>query len=317
MNASYKIVLLGAFVLFAAVIGYYVLSGSGGEQADEKPAGTGLAKNTPASGDPGPADSTADEPEKTPPSRPGILDPEPVRPGLSRERTPGEVTIDVPDEDETDTPTATPGAGEGTGPASDPDNRLALDDRPGPGETERPGPGTTEDVTTTDDRPGPDTSGTETADIADDTTTPDPAETERPAPRETAGTPRTYTVKPGDTFASIAVAVYGEERAWFDIAQANPSVDPKRLQVDQVIVLPDLSGGATEPEEATPPAPGNDQTYTVRPGDNLSGIAEKFYGDSEAWDLIYNRNRDKIGPRPDMIKVGMELIIPQAYNGAD
>lgn len=338
MNASYKIVLLGAFVLFAAVIGYYVFTDNG-QDAQANPTAKPLANSDP---DP-PADrSDDDQREPTPP---------PTRPGTETGRvdlqTPptggetGEVTVDVPDTGEIgirfpagtepDTGIGSLGGVTGLIERTPPGTHDTGGERIGPGATEtgttdttdtdtgstdigdnggdgpRVGPGDTGDRTTTEDTADTDTgTGTETE-----------TRTERPAPPRTGNTPQKYTVQGGDTFASIALKIYGEEAAWFDIAQANPLVDPKKLQVDQVIVLPLRDTTAREREEVKPPAPGNDQTYTVRPGDTLSGIAKKFYGDTEAWDLIYNRNRNKIGQRPDDIKVGMQLIIPQAYSGAE
>lgn len=55
-----------------------------------------------------------------------------------------------------------------------------------------------------------------------------------------------------------------------------------------------------------------EQTYTVQPGDFLSAIALKFYGDgSEAsWHRIYDANRDMIGDDPTQLTPGMILIIP-------
>ncbi len=54
------------------------------------------------------------------------------------------------------------------------------------------------------------------------------------------------------------------------------------------------------------------QTYSVQPGDFLSAIAQKFYGDgSEAsWRKIYEANKAVIGPDPTQLKVGMVLVIP-------
>ncbi|AFZ33380.1 SCP-like extracellular (plasmid) [Gloeocapsa sp. PCC 7428] len=56
----------------------------------------------------------------------------------------------------------------------------------------------------------------------------------------------------------------------------------------------------------------SDQQYTVQPGDFLSAIAQRFYGDgSEAgWRKIYDANRDVIGPDPAKIEPGMVLTIP-------
>ena len=52
------------------------------------------------------------------------------------------------------------------------------------------------------------------------------------------------------------------------------------------------------------------QTYTVQPGDTLSKIAEKVYGDGNQWRLIYEANRNVIRGNPDQIQVGMVLVIP-------
>jgi len=52
--------------------------------------------------------------------------------------------------------------------------------------------------------------------------------------------------------------------------------------------------------------------YTVQPGDTLSIIAQKFYGDgSEAsWRKIYEANRAVIGNDPNQLQAGMVLVIP-------
>ncbi|MBW4598391.1 MAG: LysM peptidoglycan-binding domain-containing protein [Calothrix sp. FI2-JRJ7] len=52
--------------------------------------------------------------------------------------------------------------------------------------------------------------------------------------------------------------------------------------------------------------------YTVQPGDTLSKIAEKFYGDGSeiSWRKIYEANRAVIGNDPNQITVGMILVIP-------
>ncbi len=59
-----------------------------------------------------------------------------------------------------------------------------------------------------------------------------------------------------------------------------------------------------------PKKSGTVESYTVKEGDTLSKIAEKIYGDPEAYQKIYDANKKAIGPDPDMIKVGLELTIP-------
>jgi len=49
---------------------------------------------------------------------------------------------------------------------------------------------------------------------------------------------RTYTIRKGDTLWGIAKNAYGSGQRWVDIAQANPSLDPKKLVIGKQIVLP-------------------------------------------------------------------------------
>lgn len=50
-------------------------------------------------------------------------------------------------------------------------------------------------------------------------------------------------------------------------------------------------------------------TYTVQPGDTLSGIAKKHLGDGNAYMKIYDANRDQLSD-PDKIKPGQVLKMP-------
>ncbi len=122
---------------------------------------------------------------------------------------------------------------------------------------------------------------------------------------------RTYTVQPGDTLSSIADDLYDNDRRWVDIAQANPTVDPIRLKVGQVLKLPPEEE-LRETDSPRAAAPGSVVVYTVRPGDNLSSIAEQYYGDPTLWRFIFNANRDQLGNNPDRIQGGMKLQIPPA-----
>lgn len=55
---------------------------------------------------------------------------------------------------------------------------------------------------------------------------------------------------------------------------------------------------------------GQGQSYTVKPGDNLSKISKEFYGDPNQYMKIFYANRDKLSD-PDKLKVGQQLTIPQ------
>ena len=57
----------------------------------------------------------------------------------------------------------------------------------------------------------------------------------------------------------------------------------------------------------------NPRIHIVQPGENLSNIAKTYYGDEQEahWITLYNFNREIIGENPDLIQVGMALIIPE------
>jgi nucleoid-associated protein YgaU len=50
-------------------------------------------------------------------------------------------------------------------------------------------------------------------------------------------------------------------------------------------------------------APAND--YTV-----AAVIAQRVYGDSAEWEQVYTANRQKIGPDPNLLPVGIHLQLP-------
>jgi LysM repeat protein len=58
-------------------------------------------------------------------------------------------------------------------------------------------------------------------------------------------------------------------------------------------------------QRAAQPTP----TYTVRSGDTLSSIAERYYHNASRWQWIYQANRSKIH-NPNSIYVGERLTIP-------
>jgi len=70
-------------------------------------------------------------------------------------------------------------------------------------------------------------------------------------------------------------------------------------------VVPDFS----DVKAGSSTTPAADQTYTVVAGDSLSKIARKFYGNANAWNAIFQANKDKIS-NPDMIHPGQVLRIP-------
>jgi Dyp-type peroxidase family len=111
-----------------------------------------------------------------------------------------------------------------------------------------------------------------------------------PSPIQVPRPSRTYVVRQGDDLSKIAERVYGDGSYFTLIYDANKNViGPNRdvLILGQILYIPILEGNTT-------PVPG--QTYLVQQGDYLFLIAERAYGDGNLLNLIYEANRDVIGP---------------------
>lgn len=104
-----------------------------------------------------------------------------------------------------------------------------------------------------------------------------------------------YTIRSGDTLGSIA-SRYGTTVA--AIAQANNIANPNLIYAGRTLQIPDRF-------QAPAPTPGNggSQSYTVRSGDTLGGIAARFGTSVSA---LVSRNRIA---NPNLIYVGQQLSI--------
>ena len=51
------------------------------------------------------------------------------------------------------------------------------------------------------------------------------------------------------------------------------------------------------------------QSYTIKAGDTLSRLSERFYNSADKWERIYEANRDTV-KNPNYIYVGQKLVIP-------
>ena len=151
-----------------------------------------------------------------------------------------------------------------------------------------------------------------------------PEQTAAPAASQSESSPATvaprftdYTVQRGDDMWSIARKVYGDRDRWDAVARANPTVDPQRLRVGQVLriaVDPDNIQGV--PVGAAPPPPdANPTEHVVAEGETLSGIAKTLYGRATLWRVILDANRHLLDD-PQDLRPGMRLLIPPAPAGA-
>ena len=95
-----------------------------------------------------------------------------------------------------------------------------------------------------------------------------------------------------------------------ELQAANERIE--ELESDVATLEAEAQAAETEPTptpetETTPAATGEEQTYIVRSGDTLAGIAIKFYGDASLDDLIAEANGIE---DPRDLRPGDELIIP-------
>jgi nucleoid-associated protein YgaU len=134
--------------------------------------------------------------------------------------------------------------------------------------------------------------------------------------------PKTYTIKQDDSFSSIAKALFGSQRYTMAVAQANPLVDPLKLQSGQVIRLPEIASSAARAVGVSVVAakrPGlsdGSRYYLIRDQDTLTEIARAQYGDQRLWYLLYRANRSDIGPNPDRIQPGLRIKLPPRLTAA-
>ncbi|SHD78284.1 LysM peptidoglycan-binding domain-containing protein [Schnuerera ultunensis] len=103
-----------------------------------------------------------------------------------------------------------------------------------------------------------------------------------------------YTIRPGDTLFALSQRFGVSVQA---IINANPGIDPNNLQIGQVICIPQMA-------PPVPPCP-NGFLYTIRPGDTLFALSQRFGVSVQA---IINANP---GIDPNNLQIGQVICIPQ------
>ncbi|WP_333733757.1 BTAD domain-containing putative transcriptional regulator [Streptomyces sp. IBSBF 3010] len=162
---------------------------------------------------------------------------------------------------------------------------------------------------------------------------------ETPAPQAAVAKLQHTVTSATESPWELAQTYLGSGPRWRDIAALNPDI-PELVAGDQylpqgtVLTLPDDARlpvptdttSASAPEAADRPTStmhpqGNEgeeaaTTYTVRPGDYLSKIAETELGDGDRWPELYEANKGAPQPYghtftdPDRIYPGQELTLP-------
>jgi type II secretory pathway pseudopilin PulG len=90
-------------------------------------------------------------------------------------------------------------------------------------------------------------------------------------------------------------------------AQLEQQLETALNQQDQQDQQTESPAPDEETDESPPPNEGDSVVYTVKPGDTLRGIAEKYYDDASLDDVIADANGIE---DPTQISVGQDLIIP-------
>lgn len=118
------------------------------------------------------------------------------------------------------------------------------------------------------------------------------------APAVAKATPRSEpVVTPSVNVEAKAKAVATEER-----------VKPVAKQL-AVASIPEKTPATQPAAKASKPAAAETQQYTVKSGDTLSKLAERFYNTMAKWEKIYEANKEVV-KNPNYIYIGMKLTIP-------
>lgn len=110
------------------------------------------------------------------------------------------------------------------------------------------------------------------------------------------------------------VTLRGQSHSWEAVEKAvlmagNVHGVEKVVSEIQVTEPTDSAPKALSPAEETATAPEVDY-YTIVPGDTLSALAKRFYGDASQYSRLFEANREVIKD-PDKIFVGQKIRIPQ------
>jgi len=102
-----------------------------------------------------------------------------------------------------------------------------------------------------------------------------------------------------------------KNRVWDEIKRANPNWQQDLTADITVSANAGANSGASEQRTmgAGAGSMGQEQTYTVKPGDSLSKISKELYGNANEYMKIFEANRDILSD-PNRISPGQNLRIP-------
>jgi tetratricopeptide (TPR) repeat protein len=129
----------------------------------------------------------------------------------------------------------------------------------------------------------------------------------------------THRIAAGESISKLALKYYGDYKKYHHIANFNKMTDVTRVRVGQQIRIPVIDGvslenliqistSATAASQTTSEISGEYTLHEIQPGESLSKIAKKYYGDYKLFRVIadYNGIDD-----PTSIKVGQKVKVPR------
>ncbi len=122
------------------------------------------------------------------------------------------------------------------------------------------------------------------------------------------GIPRRYRIRANDKVWSLVYTRWGLRESFIQqVRRANPDKKLARLQIGDVLVIPNperYRRGARSPKGG---APADARRYEVQEGDNLESIARKHLGSGLRWKEILELNP---GLEPRGLQLGQKIWIP-------
>ncbi|MGW6686482.1 LysM peptidoglycan-binding domain-containing protein [Streptomyces sp. NPDC054961] len=134
--------------------------------------------------------------------------------------------------------------------------------------------------------------------------------------QQAGAAPPPPSARPGRTGTKYTDAASADTRAAAERMAASaprpPSAAPATPPVTRPAPhTPTPASAAHKAVPAAPvPAPQQQRTCTVRPGDSLSEIARRELGNEARWRELYAINRGVIGSNPDVLHPGTRLTLP-------
>jgi nucleoid-associated protein YgaU len=140
-----------------------------------------------------------------------------------------------------------------------------------------------------------------------------------------------YTVRAGDTLSKIAERYYGNAGDWQWLYHENGQTvsNPNRIYPGQTLFVPGtapanytlaatpeststrdvLVSSASKAQHAAAKTAAGNTYYTVRAGDTLAKIAERYYGNAGDWQWLYHENGQTVS-NPNRVYPGQTLFVP-------